>query len=291
MLPYAVFRRGRHGAHRADNRWATERWEPRRGRCRRADRATRAKRLCVDGTGAHARGASPGVRSSCITRRPRVFPERRRRSRRVFVLWRMDDDESCRLPALIVTLSYDEAGRCLDGGDGRPRADAGGIFAWVGATSRRTTGPSRRKRSVNASFPGRGRSARADGDGARTTRDLPHRWSRLKHEAGPSAGAGRARAGPADCCAAPAAARAGTPAMPAEPSVHRRSKPDPRIRLHPFLRPKVDEQRQRAALKKLFSDPHFNVMDGLDPYIDDYGRSPIRCRRRCSTKPARTCSP
>ncbi|TMH34935.1 MAG: DUF3306 domain-containing protein [Betaproteobacteria bacterium] len=29
---------------------------------------------------------------------------------------------------------------------------------------------------------------------------------------------------------------------------------------------------KRAAMKKLFSDPHFNVMDGLDTYIDDYGR-------------------
>jgi hypothetical protein len=25
-------------------------------------------------------------------------------------------------------------------------------------------------------------------------------------------------------------------------------------------------------MKKLFSDPHFNVMDGLDVYIDDYGK-------------------
>lgn len=37
-----------------------------------------------------------------------------------------------------------------------------------------------------------------------------------------------------------------------------------------FLHPKVDEGLRRAALKKLFSDPHFNVMDGLDTYIDDY---------------------
>jgi hypothetical protein len=29
---------------------------------------------------------------------------------------------------------------------------------------------------------------------------------------------------------------------------------------------------KNAALKKLFSDPHFNVMDGLDTYIDDYGK-------------------
>lgn len=40
-----------------------------------------------------------------------------------------------------------------------------------------------------------------------------------------------------------------------------------------FLHPKVDESLRRAALKKLFSDPHFNVMDGLDVYIDDYSVS------------------
>ena len=27
---------------------------------------------------------------------------------------------------------------------------------------------------------------------------------------------------------------------------------------------------QRLALKKLFADPHFNVMDRLDMYMDDY---------------------
>jgi len=30
---------------------------------------------------------------------------------------------------------------------------------------------------------------------------------------------------------------------------------------------------RRAALKKLFSDPRFNVMDGLDVYVDDYSKS------------------
>ncbi len=29
-------------------------------------------------------------------------------------------------------------------------------------------------------------------------------------------------------------------------------------------------QLKRAALKQLFRDPRFNVMDGLDTYIDDY---------------------
>ena len=37
-----------------------------------------------------------------------------------------------------------------------------------------------------------------------------------------------------------------------------------------FMRPDVDPAVQQAALKKMFSDPHFNVMDGLDIYIDDY---------------------
>jgi Protein of unknown function (DUF3306) len=39
-----------------------------------------------------------------------------------------------------------------------------------------------------------------------------------------------------------------------------------------FFDPRVDENLRRTALKKLFSDPHFNVMDGLDTYIDDYSK-------------------
>ena len=39
-----------------------------------------------------------------------------------------------------------------------------------------------------------------------------------------------------------------------------------------FMHPKVDAELRRTALKKLFSDPHFNVMDGLDTYIDDYSK-------------------
>ena len=39
-----------------------------------------------------------------------------------------------------------------------------------------------------------------------------------------------------------------------------------------FVAPGIDEGVKRAAMKKLFTDPHFNVMDGLDTYIDDYGK-------------------
>jgi len=39
-----------------------------------------------------------------------------------------------------------------------------------------------------------------------------------------------------------------------------------------FVAADVDPQVRNAAVKKLFADPHFNVMDGLDIYIDDYSR-------------------
>lgn len=37
-----------------------------------------------------------------------------------------------------------------------------------------------------------------------------------------------------------------------------------------FVAPGVDETIRRGAMKKLFADPRFNVMDGLDVYIEDY---------------------
>lgn len=40
-----------------------------------------------------------------------------------------------------------------------------------------------------------------------------------------------------------------------------------------FLRANVEESVKRAALKKLLHDPRFNVMDGLDTYIDDYTKN------------------
>jgi hypothetical protein len=39
-----------------------------------------------------------------------------------------------------------------------------------------------------------------------------------------------------------------------------------------FLKEEVSEALRRKALQKLFSDPHFNQMDGLDIYIDDYSQ-------------------
>jgi Protein of unknown function (DUF3306) len=38
----------------------------------------------------------------------------------------------------------------------------------------------------------------------------------------------------------------------------------------PFMQAKVPEALKRQALKTLFKDVHFNTMDGLDTYVDDY---------------------
>ena len=40
-----------------------------------------------------------------------------------------------------------------------------------------------------------------------------------------------------------------------------------------FFKPDVPEATKRAALKQLFRDPRFNIMDGLDVYIGDYTQS------------------
>ncbi|MBC7415289.1 MAG: DUF3306 domain-containing protein [Herminiimonas sp.] len=38
----------------------------------------------------------------------------------------------------------------------------------------------------------------------------------------------------------------------------------------PFMASNVDPGVRRLALRQLFADPRFNVMDGLDTYIEDY---------------------
>lgn len=40
-----------------------------------------------------------------------------------------------------------------------------------------------------------------------------------------------------------------------------------------FVAKDVPPEVRNAAVKKLFADPHFNVMDGLDIYIDDYTKT------------------
>lgn len=85
------------------------------------------------------------------------------------------------------------------------------------------------------------------------------RWSRLKRAADQAPGA------------SPQDASAGVPEPP-PPALADAEKLDFSSDFTPFLRAKVEESVKRAALKKLFHSPHFNQMDGLDVYIDDYGK-------------------
>jgi len=90
------------------------------------------------------------------------------------------------------------------------------------------------------------------------------RWSRRKLEAKQDAPAGAAQ-GAELPAAAPAAPLAPT-TQPSAPETSQGISSEYRE----FFDPQVDEKLRRTALKKLFSDPHFNAMDGLDTYIDDY---------------------
>ncbi|MBA3595133.1 MAG: DUF3306 domain-containing protein [Polaromonas sp.] len=47
----------------------------------------------------------------------------------------------------------------------------------------------------------------------------------------------------------------------------------PQSDFKPFMAGNVGPDVRNAAMKQLFCDPHFNVMDGLDIYIDDYSKS------------------
>ena len=40
----------------------------------------------------------------------------------------------------------------------------------------------------------------------------------------------------------------------------------------PFMRPGVDPALRQQAMRTLMRDPRFNVMDGLDVYIDDFSK-------------------
>lgn len=65
---------------------------------------------------------------------------------------------------------------------------------------------------------------------------------------------------------APPAAEAPSPTMDDVAALDRHSD------FSRFVGRDVRPEVRNAALGKLFSDPHFNIMDGLDTYIDDYSQ-------------------
>ncbi len=106
------------------------------------------------------------------------------------------------------------------------------------------------------------------------------RWARRKAEV---AAGTPVPAEPVAVMPDPAAAQAvvapPVPAAPAAPAVAEAPPPPtlddvhallPGDEISRFVARGVDEDVKRAAVKKLFTDPHYNVMDGLDIYIDDY---------------------
>jgi len=97
------------------------------------------------------------------------------------------------------------------------------------------------------------------------------RWSRRKLAANEDAPAGAPQAAelPLASPAAPLPA-APIPAATQPPAAATAERISAAYR--EFFDPQVDEKLRRTALRKLFSDPHFNVMDGLDTYIDDYSK-------------------
>jgi hypothetical protein len=126
-----------------------------------------------------------------------------------------------------------------------------------------------------------------DGDG-----NFLRRWSQRKLAASRQGAAGppaavAAPAAPASVAASAAPAMAPAPPAPVSPAgsapapggagdVPSALPPVDSLRFDSdftrFLAPQVDEVVKRQALRKLFSDPRFNVMDGLDVYIDDYSK-------------------
>ncbi|AKU09959.1 hypothetical protein AzCIB_0054 [Azoarcus sp. CIB] len=110
------------------------------------------------------------------------------------------------------------------------------------------------------------------------------RWSRLKRgdaaaaePVAPVVPATPAAQGSAAPAVAPPA-DAGSPVSPAEAALPPIDSLDLAADFSAFMKKEVSESLRRAALRKLFSDPHFHFerMDKLDIYIDDYsGSDPI----------------
>ena len=99
------------------------------------------------------------------------------------------------------------------------------------------------------------------------------RWSRRKRAATPGTVVPEAQAVPTQGVAPSPGAPSADAVAPAEPDpLPPVESLTPESDFAPFMRPRVDEDVKRQALKTLFSDPRFNVMDGLDVYIDDYSK-------------------
>jgi hypothetical protein len=94
------------------------------------------------------------------------------------------------------------------------------------------------------------------------------RWSRRKQ----AEREGVVLPEPAPAEHVPAVAAALESPAPPPPTLHDVAALTPTSDFTRFVARDVDPGVRNAALRTLFSDPHFNLMDGLDTYMDDYGR-------------------
>lgn len=123
------------------------------------------------------------------------------------------------------------------------------------------------------------------------------RWARRKSQAPERAAAEDAVVSSAPAPVAEAAPAAAPPGREAHSQEREAARPAPTLEdvarltqesdYSAFVGQGVDKTVQRMALKKLFADPHFNVMDGLDIYIDDYNKvTPLSAEMLASLKHA-----
>ena len=103
------------------------------------------------------------------------------------------------------------------------------------------------------------------------------RWSRLKRGAAvtPTVATGESNISPKPSAeVAPASVTSPVASAAASDAGDLQLPPLSSISLNtdftPFMQAKVPAALRQQALKALFREPHFNAMDGLDTYIDDY---------------------
>lgn len=102
------------------------------------------------------------------------------------------------------------------------------------------------------------------------------RWARLKSSGGDApAEDPRAPAPPVPVSEPPAGAMQEAEAAPRAPlpTLEDAARLTPDADFSAFVAKGVDQSVRRLALKKLFADPHFNAIDGLDIYMNDYNKA------------------
>ena len=125
------------------------------------------------------------------------------------------------------------------------------------------------------------------------------RWARMKASTEAVAEAPRtdapaapaAPAAPIPPAAAPAVQQSVAPADPVQPvlTIEDAARLTSESDFSAFVSQGVDKDVRRLALKKLFSDPRFNVPDRLDMYMDDYNQpSPVSATMLAALQHARS---